>query len=60
MSSPKSVSNYLNKDPGGKKLVKYLSNVNSESKFIELTGITDPKVIATFYGYITRLYKNCR
>ena len=46
--SPKSVTDYLNKDPGGMKLVKYLSNVNSESKFMDITGITDPKVIQRF------------
>ena len=46
--SPKSVTDYLNKDPGGMKLVKYLSNINSESKFMDITGITDPKVIQRF------------
>ena len=46
--SPKSVTDYLNKDPGGMKLVKYLSNISSESKFMDITGITDPKVVQRF------------
>ena len=46
--SPKSVTDYLNKDPGGMKFVKYLSNLQSESKFMDITGITDPKVVQRF------------
>ena len=46
--SPKSVTDYLNKDPGGMKLVQYLAKLNSESKFMDITGITDPNVVSRF------------
>ena len=46
--TPKSVTDYLNKDPGGMKLVKYLSKIESESKFMDITGIKDPGVVKEF------------
>lgn len=46
--SGRSVSNYLTKDPGGKKLIDYFAQLNSPNKFIELTGITDREAIAAF------------
>jgi len=46
--SGRSVSDYLNKDPGGKKLINFLSELDSPNKFIELTGITDREAIAAF------------
>ena len=46
--TPKSVTDYLNKDPGGMKLVKYLSKIESESKFMDITGINDPSVVREF------------
>ena len=39
------------------KLVKYLSNVKSESKFMDITGITDPKVIQRLCVYHKTLQK---
>ena len=46
--SGRSVSNYLSKDPGGKKLINYFAELDSPNKFIELTGITDREAIAAF------------
>ena len=46
--TPKSVTDYLNKDPGGMKLVKYLSKIESESKFMDITGIKDPGGVKEF------------
>ena len=39
--SGRSVSNYLVKDEGGKKLINYFAELDDPNKFIELTGITD-------------------
>jgi len=46
--SGRSISNYLSKDPGGKKLIDYMAELDSPNKFIELTGITDREAIAAF------------
>ena len=46
--SGRSVSDYLTKDPGGKKLINYFAELDSPNKFIELTGITDREAIAAF------------
>jgi hypothetical protein len=46
--SGRSVSNYLAKDPGGKKLIDYLAKLDSPDQFIELTGITDREAIVKF------------
>ena len=46
--SSKSVTDYLQKDPGGMKLVKYMSNITSDSKFMDITGIEDPEIVNRF------------
>ena len=56
--TPKSVTDYLNKDPGGMKLVKYLSKIESESKFMDITGIKDPGVVKEFMKVSQDFTKN--
>lgn len=46
--SGRSVSNYLVKDEGGKKLISYFAELDDPNKFIELTGITDREAITAF------------
>ena len=46
--SSRSVSDYLAKDPGGRRLMDYFAGLTDVNKFMELTGIKDRQVIAQF------------